>query len=459
MAPLPAVLSLISLLTSAKYAVDPVKCAEKIASDICFLEGTAGAHVIDRGARKDQTCVQCLMLKPDIATWGCTLNEMREWCTLAFEEAPPDVMEEEKQNPKDFVPIKKFSETHKDEVKLLQKSVSEGLSQFATLLAKFNGKNPDFTRDERDIMQNMVNNKTADQAMQALKYQGQLKGYKNLNQRFMTQLKGNDGWLKATRGHISKMFLKKLSSKAKSRAPSKMTSDSADFSSSSLPSLEDEKIASQKSTKSINQFTQYPTPAPGPATDLSAEDFSKSSLPAIAGASPRKQTSSTNLKTSGNDALDLLNAISDTDREESVNKDSYAGGDKKVMTQKMKFKDQDYADMSCAVNSCTVCPFAKKACCNNFIHVSGQCEDCVMKIGCAGSFAHQLYELSDCGCDVCLQPKADDNRNEYSDGRSSLHGVQSIENQAAPCCSTWLRVSGQCQDCAKYEASEGRCGS
>eukprot|EP00935_MAST-01C_sp_MAST-1C-sp1_P000620 g620.t1 len=150
---------------------------------------------------------------------------------------------------------------------------------------------------------------------------------------------------------------------------------------------------------------------PGPATDLSAEDFSKSSLPGAAGVSPKKQTSSTNLKSSGNDAMDLLNAISDTDRDESVKKDSYAGGDKKVMKQKMKFKDQDYADMSCAVDSCTVCPFAKKACCNNFIHVSGQCEDCVMKIGCAGSFAHQLYELSDCGCDVCLQPKADDNRN------------------------------------------------
>jgi hypothetical protein len=142
-------LNLLAVSVVASYDVDPVMCSSKIEDSDCFLQGTLQAHKFTQG--KSETCMQCLLKSSGIASWGCTLAEMREWCTLGFEEAPEDVEEEEEEDPTKFVAA------HGKELKELKAKMHKGLATFASILAKFDTANPDYTEEESKIMDNIVN--------------------------------------------------------------------------------------------------------------------------------------------------------------------------------------------------------------------------------------------------------------------------------------------------------------
>jgi hypothetical protein len=162
-----AALKLVAVLVStslciATYTVDPVKCAGKLADDDCLLEGGSIMHKGKLGTKKE-TCLQCVIQRPGVETWGCTLDEIREWCDAGdgelpdIEKVPDDILEEERQNPKDFVDKDKFNAKHKTEMKLLHKKVNKGILQFANLLAKFDSEHPHFTATETLIMDGLIN--------------------------------------------------------------------------------------------------------------------------------------------------------------------------------------------------------------------------------------------------------------------------------------------------------------
>ena len=122
-----------------------------------------------KGGRKDETCVQCLIKRPGVASWGCTLSEMREWCQLAFEESPADMLEEEEQLG-DFIKPDNFRDKHKDEVTKFQAQLSKGIQTFATMLSKFDKAHPEFTKEEAKIMDEMItNHKTPIEALKIVK--------------------------------------------------------------------------------------------------------------------------------------------------------------------------------------------------------------------------------------------------------------------------------------------------
>jgi hypothetical protein len=99
-----------------------------------------------------------LIQRPGIETWGCTLGELREYCKLGFEEAPQDIDEEEKQDPKTFKPINEFAASHQAEMKALKSKLHTGIADFAALLSKFDAQNPSFTATEQKIMQKLLYN-------------------------------------------------------------------------------------------------------------------------------------------------------------------------------------------------------------------------------------------------------------------------------------------------------------
>jgi hypothetical protein len=165
-------LELLAASVVASYDVDPVMCSSKIEDSDCFLQGSPSKihtivtkknetawqrhhHKFTKG--KSGTCIQCLVKSPGIASWGCTLAEMREWCTLGFKEAPEDVQEEEEYLAKDWIDPTKFEAAHGKELKELKAKMHKGMATFASLLAKFDSANPDYTKEESKVMDDIVN--------------------------------------------------------------------------------------------------------------------------------------------------------------------------------------------------------------------------------------------------------------------------------------------------------------
>jgi hypothetical protein len=152
-------LALLSVSVAASYDVDALKCAIVIEKNDCYLLGTTQAHKFSKGT--PETCIQCLIKRPDIASSGCTLAELREWCILGFEEAPQDVEEEEehmvRENVAGWIGPTKFVAAHGKELKVLKAKMHKGLASFATLLAKFDLAHPEFTKEEAKIMDDIVN--------------------------------------------------------------------------------------------------------------------------------------------------------------------------------------------------------------------------------------------------------------------------------------------------------------
>lgn len=147
----------IGTVVNAGYVLNPAKCASKISGDNCFLEGTLMSQTRENHETSMKgTCVQCLIQRPGVETWGCSLGELREYCKLGFEEAPADVDEEERQNSKTFQPINKFTSSHVSEMNSLKTKLHTGIADFAALLSKFDEKNPDFTNTEQKIMQKLL---------------------------------------------------------------------------------------------------------------------------------------------------------------------------------------------------------------------------------------------------------------------------------------------------------------
>ena len=121
--PLSALVVLASAV-SGIYDVDPLRCAGKLSDDDCVLNGASDMHV-----GKKQTCLQCIIKRPGVASWGCTLDELREWCNAGegelpkVEKPPQDILEEEKQSPKDYIPLRYFEKEHGDQIQTLHKKV------------------------------------------------------------------------------------------------------------------------------------------------------------------------------------------------------------------------------------------------------------------------------------------------------------------------------------------------
>jgi hypothetical protein len=157
-----AIVFVCAAVCTADYTVDPVKCAGKLSDDDCILEGGSVMHV-GKLSKKKETCLQCVIQRPGVETWGCTLDEIREWCDAGdgqlpdIENPPADILEEEAQNPKDFVSIDAFNKKHKKEMLEMHKKINKGILQFANILAKFDAKHPNFTATEQMIMDGMVN--------------------------------------------------------------------------------------------------------------------------------------------------------------------------------------------------------------------------------------------------------------------------------------------------------------
>jgi hypothetical protein len=171
-------LALLSVSVVASYNVDPAKCSNKIEDSYCYFQGTTKARQTmifsalfskerpdanPDGTPTADTCIQCLIKSPDIASWGCTLAEMLRWCELGFDNAPPDIGVAGApgpwaiNEPEQWFKAPKFKATHKVELKKLKHKMHTGLADWATLLAKFDLAHPDFTQEESKIMDGIVN--------------------------------------------------------------------------------------------------------------------------------------------------------------------------------------------------------------------------------------------------------------------------------------------------------------
>jgi hypothetical protein len=175
-------LGLVAMI-SAHYTVDPKLCAKKIARSDCFMNGDhvddddwkvgtkfsptssgkhSGEHARDAqkvgGKSTDATCIQCLVKTPGIASWGCPISELKEWCAMAFRDASFQLKEEMLRD-KTHVSTSKFEKQpqHKVELAALRKSLSKGIAAFAGLLAKFEkSEDPEFTKEEAKIMNDIL---------------------------------------------------------------------------------------------------------------------------------------------------------------------------------------------------------------------------------------------------------------------------------------------------------------
>jgi hypothetical protein len=86
---------------------------------------------------------------------------MIEWCTLGFEEAPEDGAH--------WASKKRRKIFFGKELKELKAKMHKGLATFASLLAKFDTANPDFTEEESTIMDDIVDhNKSPAQVISSL---------------------------------------------------------------------------------------------------------------------------------------------------------------------------------------------------------------------------------------------------------------------------------------------------
>ena len=99
-----------------------------------------------------ETCSQCILRRPGVETWGCTLTEIHKWCQMGFEGSDPNAIgsafaahpnairsEEEHRN---YVAPDEFVKHDHTAYKVYQKQLSQGIQMFATLLEKFDQAHP-----------------------------------------------------------------------------------------------------------------------------------------------------------------------------------------------------------------------------------------------------------------------------------------------------------------------------
>jgi len=132
--------------------INPDTCAIHITANECFLMGVESEH---KAGSHQTTCIQCLISVPGVATWGCTLGMMKEWCELGEEEAPASVLKEEREQQNDTplnVERYKMLNNKKPDMVALRQKMAFSMKAYTKILDKFEQEHPSFSKKEMELM-------------------------------------------------------------------------------------------------------------------------------------------------------------------------------------------------------------------------------------------------------------------------------------------------------------------
>ncbi len=132
--------------------LSPERCVGKLMGHRCFLAG-----------EDMKACLQCLVSAPDFRAWGCSLDQLTQMCTWAYEEEDDDyrlAFEHTKQH-RAWEGGQGFRQGEQKSLPKLGKEkgmkglqkLKEGVEAFAKLLDTVEGANPDFKTKETNIIE------------------------------------------------------------------------------------------------------------------------------------------------------------------------------------------------------------------------------------------------------------------------------------------------------------------